>query len=376
MADLSDWLTKEQIADVLKVPFREVERYLAGNGLNSRRPRSIEGMQPAWVYDPAAVETIRASFDKRNPEANPRLKSFVFENEELLTVYASLGYYPWLRERMTEFAAEVRACCDPDNLATSEDSINAELKVLLTPAGASSLHTVLSHFWPLEDGAAQLPVEHPGYWADKARMALLYEVPEFGSPEGNRVSANKIQSILNAASAFDCEELPYEKRAKKEQFDYLLWRIEVKIPQQDESDQSTDLAFVATEYLRAEWMQNRFLTQRLARNIFGLLRKDVGKMVLPALWPPLIAAAAGAVFYYFWGMAMALMPVVLTLGLILPIIYRTWEVNRLAREVDRVAREIEEDWFAGKILANRVELLYRFGGTVPSVLPALLELLP
>ncbi len=376
MADLSDWLTEEQIADVLKVPLREVERYMAGNGLNSRRPRRIEGLRPAWVYDPAAVETIRASFDERNPEANPRLKRFVFANEELLTVYASLGYSPWLRERMTDVAAKVRACCDPDSLAASEGSMDAEPKVLLTPTGAYSLQTALTYSWPLQDRDARVPVQYLWDWAVEARTGLLRELPVFGSPEGNRVSATNIWSILNAANAFDCEGLPDEQRAKKGQFDYLLWRIEVKIPQQDESDQSTDLAFVATEYLRAEWMQNRFLTQRLARNIFGLLRKDVGKMVLPALWPPLIAAAAAAVFYYFWGMAMALMPVVLTLGLILPIIYRTWEVNRLAREVDRVAREIEEDWFAGKILANRVELLYRFGGTVPSVLPALLELLP
>jgi len=277
---------------------------------------------------------------------------------------------------MTDLAAKVRACCDPDSLAASEGSTHTDPKVLLTPDGAGSLHTELSFCCPLADRDARVPVQHLWDWAVEARTALLYEVPEFGSPEGNRVSANKIRSILNAANAFDCEELPYEKKVRKEQFDYLLWRIEVKIPRQDESDRSTDLAFVATEYLRAPWMHNRLLTERLAREVFKLLRKDVGKMTVPPRWPALITAAAAAISYYFWGMAMALVPVVLTLGLIVPIIYRIWEVNRLAREVDRVAREIAEDWFAGKVLANRIERLYRFGGNVPSVLPALLELLP
>jgi hypothetical protein len=374
MADFSDWLTKKQVAESLHVSDGDVDHYLSGEGLKSRQQRSADGQRPRCVYDPAIVETLRASFDKPNLEANPRLRSLVFNSPELLKIYASLGYSPCLRERMTDLAAKVRACCDPDSLAASEGSINADPKVLLTPNGAVSLHTELSFCCPLEDREVRVPVQHLWDWAVEARTALLSEVPEFGSPEGNRVSANNIRSILNAANAFDCEELPYEKKVRKEQFDSILWRIEVRIPRQDESDRSTDFAFLATEYLRAPWMHNRSLTERLAREVFKLLRKDVGKMAVPPRWPASITAVAAAVFYYFWGMAMALLPVFLTLGLMLPIIYRAWEVNRLAREVDRVAREIEEDWFAGKILANRVERLYRFG-TVPSVLPALLELL-
>ena len=376
MAHLSDWLTKKQVAESLHISDGDFDHYLSGEGLKSSQQRSADGSSQLCVYDPDIVEALRASFDKRNLEANPRLRSLVFNSSELLKIYASLGYSPCLRERMTDLAAKVRACCDPDSLGASEGSTDADPKVLLTPNGAGSLHTELSFCCPLEDREARVPVQHLWDWAVEARTALLNEVPEFGSPEGNRVSANKIQSILNAANAFDCEELPYEESVKQEQFDYLLWRIEVKIPRQDESDRSTDLAFVATEYLRVPWMHNRLLTERLAREVFKLLRKDVGKMAVPPSWPALITAAAAAVFYYFWGMAMALMPVVLTVGLILPIIYRSREVNRLAREVDRVAKELEEDWFSGKVLAKRVERLYGFGGTVPSVLPALLELLP
>jgi len=60
----------------------------------------------------------------------------------------------------------------------------------------------------------------------------------------------------------------------------------------------------------------------------------------------------------------------------LRLVHQTWTVNRLTRELDRVAGELEIDWFSGKVLARRVERLYQFGAPVPSVLPALLELLP
>lgn len=382
MADLSDWLTEKQVTDLLRISRADVERYFSSDGLKSRRPGSAEGQQPTWVYDPATVEAIKASFDKRNLEANPRLRDLVFSNEELHEVYESLGYSPWLRERMHRLASAVRACCDPDSLATLEKSVDLDTKVLLTPVGAHSLEFELASC-PLVDPNHE-HILNQVRWdaAVKARTDLLRELQNksgnFCQPEGNCVHGFSVRSLLHdGVAAVDSEQLPYEEKNKKANFDYLLWRIEVGIPRQDESDRPSGLAFAATEYLRASWMHNRFLTERLARDIFKVLQKDVGKIAPPTLWPSLmIGTVAVFVFSYFRLMVFGLISVAVTLWLILPIILRTRKADRLAREVDRVARELADDWFSGKVLAKRVERLYQLGGSVPSVLPALLELLP
>ena len=110
-ADLSDWLTTEQVADLLKVPARDVEHYLAGEGLKSRQSWGIEGQRPACVYDPSIVEAVQASFDNVSLETNPRLCDLVLNNQELHSVYTSLGYSPFLLDEIQRLASKVRACC-------------------------------------------------------------------------------------------------------------------------------------------------------------------------------------------------------------------------------------------------------------------------
>ena len=94
MTDFSDWLTEKQVAEVLHVSERDVQRYLPGEGVKPRQQRSPEGQQPIWVYDPAIVEAIRASFDKPSLEANPRLHDLVFENRSFIACIHPLDIRP------------------------------------------------------------------------------------------------------------------------------------------------------------------------------------------------------------------------------------------------------------------------------------------
>ena len=342
MADSSEWLTSQQVADA-------------------------------------------ASIGKANIDDNPLLKSLVLNNPELHAVYESLGYSPELRRQMMNLASKILACCDPGSLAASRDPSSEETEVLLVPDGASSLHTALWYCSLDRNTYSTVIVQHLWDAAVEARTGLLAELQNgwgsFRKPEENRVSARRIWSVVHdGVNAVDCDRLPYEKLAKKQDFDGLLFDIAVGIPRKEESDRPTALAFAARAYLRAPWMHNGWMTERLVMDIFKPLRTDVRKTNLyPSFLPPVIAGSAAVVLYHFRLLELASVSLAVMLLLSVFVIIGVREVDRLARltwEVDRVARELGEDWFCGKVLARRVERLYELGIPVPSVLSALVELLP
>lgn len=69
MADLSDWLTKQQVSDALSVSEKTIERYVKAKKLRTRTRRE-KGQRPVLVYDPAMVQQLIQERNDANADAD------------------------------------------------------------------------------------------------------------------------------------------------------------------------------------------------------------------------------------------------------------------------------------------------------------------
>jgi excisionase family DNA binding protein len=67
MADLSDWLTKQQASELLSVSEKTIERYVKAKKLQTRTRRE-KGQRPVLVFDPTMVQKLIGERDQANAD--------------------------------------------------------------------------------------------------------------------------------------------------------------------------------------------------------------------------------------------------------------------------------------------------------------------
>ncbi len=327
------------------------------------------------------METVHSCAQYRNIEQNPRIQDLVFRSAEIENLYLRLGYSPYFFKTNEEFISDFRSCFDAEAiLILDRDPWAAELRGLaITPTDWNKLRRLLPN--PERNLLFKAPMlRNPncivvqGCW-DEYRIAAAKLAEQIAS--GNdALDADLIYTFVrNRREAINPENLPAETREHKKDLDYFLFRVAVEIPDKyRESDfrPAMDcLLSTMSDYLQKPWLQTRELTHRLGARAISSL----ALMSRPAKWRDrtlavLVTLIVGTGCFGFYSAAHIFE--FLTALFFCFCVRRDWQSWR----VERIREEIVSKVYSGCVMAERVERLSQTNLKVPSVLPAILRLMP